>query len=126
MQSLGAVCERFPLKKEVRSGKRGISLVLRNGVLFPLPSAYAGLFCTISAGAFKCARRFDQVQQNGSLAPASAYQNSRNFFIGVFSTSLSYEKNITDDANGNLVEGVLESMAKSFGAELTQKIKRNL
>ena len=44
MQSLGAVTERFPLRKEVRGGKRGISLVFQNGVLFPLPSAHAGLF----------------------------------------------------------------------------------
>lgn len=37
---------------------------------------------------------------------------------------LSARENITDDASGILVEGVLESMAEYFSAELSQKIHR--
>ena len=69
MQSLGAVTERFPLRKEVRGGKRGISLVFQNGVLFPLPSAHAGLFFARNKFFFVNARadlrgRFDAAQIN--------------------------------------------------------------
>lgn len=39
---------------------------------------------------------------------------------------LSARENITDDASGILVEGVLESMAEYYSAELSQKIKRGL
>lgn len=35
---------------------------------------------------------------------------------------LSAKENITDDASGILVEGVLESMAEYYSAELSQKI----
>ena len=69
MQSLRAVTERFPLRKEVRGGKRGISLVFQNGVLFPLPSAHAGLFFARNKFFFVNARadlrgRFDAAQIN--------------------------------------------------------------
>ena len=37
---------------------------------------------------------------------------------------LSARENITDDASGILIEGVLESMAEYYSAELSQKIKR--
>ena len=37
---------------------------------------------------------------------------------------LSAKENITDDASGILIEGVLESMAEYYSAELSQKIKR--
>lgn len=39
---------------------------------------------------------------------------------------LSAKENITDDASGILIEGVLESMAEYYSAELSQKIKRGL
>ncbi len=39
---------------------------------------------------------------------------------------LSARENITDDASGILVEGVLESMAEYFSAELSQKIRRGM
>ena len=39
---------------------------------------------------------------------------------------LSARENITDDASGILVEGVLESMAEYFPAELSQKIHRGM
>jgi DNA invertase Pin-like site-specific DNA recombinase len=39
---------------------------------------------------------------------------------------LSARENISDDASGILVEGVLESMAEYFSAELSQKIKRGM
>ena len=39
---------------------------------------------------------------------------------------LSAKENITDDASGILVEGVLESMAEYYSAELSQKIKRGI
>ena len=39
---------------------------------------------------------------------------------------LSARENITDDASGILVEGVLESMAEYFSAELSQKIHRGM
>lgn len=39
---------------------------------------------------------------------------------------LSARENITDDASGILVEGLLESMAEYYSAELSQKIKRGL
>ncbi len=39
---------------------------------------------------------------------------------------LSAKENITDDASGILVEGVLESMAEYYSAELSQKVKRGI
>lgn len=39
---------------------------------------------------------------------------------------LSAKENITDDASGILVEGLLESMAEYYSAELSQKVKRGL
>ncbi|GHV03017.1 recombinase RecD [Clostridia bacterium] len=39
---------------------------------------------------------------------------------------LSAKENITDDASGVLVEGVLESMAEYYSLELSQKIKRGI
>ena len=39
---------------------------------------------------------------------------------------LSAKENITDDASGILVEGVLESMAEYYSAELSQKIQRGM
>ena len=39
---------------------------------------------------------------------------------------LSARENITDDASGILVEGVLESMAEYYSAELSQKIRRGM
>lgn len=39
---------------------------------------------------------------------------------------LSARENITDDASGILVEGLLESMAEYYSAELSQKIKRGM
>lgn len=37
---------------------------------------------------------------------------------------LSARENITDDASGILIEGVLESMAEYYSAELSQKMKK--
>ena len=39
---------------------------------------------------------------------------------------LSAKENITDDASDILIEGVLESMAEYYSAELSQKIKRGM
>ena len=39
---------------------------------------------------------------------------------------LSARENITDDASGVLIEGVLESMAEYYSAELSQKIQRGM
>ena len=39
---------------------------------------------------------------------------------------ISAKENITDDASGILVEGVLESMAEYYSAELSQKIHRGM
>ena len=39
---------------------------------------------------------------------------------------LSAKENITEDASGILVEGVLESMAEYYSVELSQKIKRGI
>lgn len=39
---------------------------------------------------------------------------------------ISARENITDDASGVLVEGVLESMAEYFSIELSQKVKRGM
>jgi len=39
---------------------------------------------------------------------------------------ISARENITDDASGILVEGMLESMAEYFSAELSQKVKRGI
>lgn len=39
---------------------------------------------------------------------------------------ISAKGNITDDASGILVEGVLESMAEYYSAELSQKIHRGM
>lgn len=39
---------------------------------------------------------------------------------------LSAKENITDDASGILVEGMLESMAEYYSAELSQKVKRGI
>jgi len=39
---------------------------------------------------------------------------------------LSARENITDDASGILIEGVLESMAEYYSAELSQKIRRGM
>ena len=39
---------------------------------------------------------------------------------------LSARENITDDASGILVEGLLEAMAEYYSAELSQKIKRGM
>ena len=39
---------------------------------------------------------------------------------------LSAKENISDDASGILVEGVLESMAEYYSAELSQKIRRGM
>ncbi len=39
---------------------------------------------------------------------------------------LSAKENITDDASGILIEGVLESMAEYYSAELSQKVKRGI
>lgn len=39
---------------------------------------------------------------------------------------LSARENITDDASGVLVEGVLESMAEYFSKELSQKVTRGM
>ncbi len=39
---------------------------------------------------------------------------------------LSAKENITDDASGILVEGMLESMAQYYSAELSQKVKRGI
>ena len=38
-------------------------------------------------------------------------------------TVLSVKENITEDASGILIEGVLESMAEYYSAELSQKVK---
>jgi DNA invertase Pin-like site-specific DNA recombinase len=39
---------------------------------------------------------------------------------------LSAKENITDDASGALMEGVLESFAEYYSLELSQKIKRGI
>lgn len=39
---------------------------------------------------------------------------------------LSARENISDDASGILIEGVLESMAEYYSAELSQKIRRGM
>ena len=39
---------------------------------------------------------------------------------------LSAKENIADDASGILIEGVLESMAEYYSAELSQKVKRGI
>ena len=39
---------------------------------------------------------------------------------------LSARENISEDASGILIEGVLESMAEYYSAELSQKVKRGL
>ena len=39
---------------------------------------------------------------------------------------LSAKENITDDASGILIEGVLENMAEYYSAELSQKVKRGI
>ena len=39
---------------------------------------------------------------------------------------ISAKENITDDASGILVEGVLESMAEYYSAELSQKVQRGM
>ena len=39
---------------------------------------------------------------------------------------ISARENITDDASGVLIEGVLESMAEYYSAELSQKIRRGM
>lgn len=39
---------------------------------------------------------------------------------------LSAKENITDDASGILIEGVLESMAEYYSVELVQKINRGM
>lgn len=39
---------------------------------------------------------------------------------------LSVRENITDDASGILIEGLLESMAEYYSAELSQKVKRGI
>ena len=39
---------------------------------------------------------------------------------------LSARENISDDASGVLIEGVLESMAEYYSAELSQKIRRGM
>ena len=39
---------------------------------------------------------------------------------------LSAKENITEDASGILVEGMLESMAEYYSAELSQKVKRGI
>lgn len=39
---------------------------------------------------------------------------------------LSAKENITDDASGILIEGVLESMAEYYSVELAQKIHRGM
>ena len=39
---------------------------------------------------------------------------------------LSVRENISDDASGILVEGLLESMAEYYSAELSQKIRRGM
>ena len=39
---------------------------------------------------------------------------------------ISARENITDDASGILVEGILESMAEYYSAELSQKIRRGM
>ena len=39
---------------------------------------------------------------------------------------ISAKENITDDASGIIVEGVLESMAEYYSAELSQKIRRGM
>lgn len=39
---------------------------------------------------------------------------------------LSARENITDDASGILIEGVLESMAEYYSAELSQKVRRGM
>ncbi len=39
---------------------------------------------------------------------------------------LSAKENITDDASGILIEGVLESMAEYYSAEFSQKVKRGI
>ena len=39
---------------------------------------------------------------------------------------LSARENITDDASGILIEGILESMAEYYSAELSQKIRRGM
>ncbi len=39
---------------------------------------------------------------------------------------ISARENITDDASGILVEGMLESMAEYYSAELSQKVKRGI
>ena len=39
---------------------------------------------------------------------------------------LSAKENISDDASGILIEGVLESMAEYYSAELSQKVKRGI
>ena len=39
---------------------------------------------------------------------------------------LSAKENITEDASGILIEGVLESMAEYYSAELSQKVRRGI
>ena len=39
---------------------------------------------------------------------------------------LSAKENITNDASGILIEGVLESMSEYYSAELSQKVKRGI
>ena len=39
---------------------------------------------------------------------------------------ISFKKNNSDDASGILVEGLLESMAEYYSAELSQNIKRGM
>jgi len=39
---------------------------------------------------------------------------------------LSAKENITEDASGILVEGMLESMAEYYSAELSQKVRRGV
>ena len=39
---------------------------------------------------------------------------------------LSAKENITEDESGILIEGVLESMAEYYSAELSQKVKRGI
>ena len=39
---------------------------------------------------------------------------------------LSAKENISEDASGILIEGVLESMAEYYSAELSQKVKRGI
>lgn len=39
---------------------------------------------------------------------------------------LSVKENITDDANGQLIEGIFETMAEFYSNDLSQKVKRNM